>query len=202
MKLFHAISEEMAHQPVYGFLICGQKTHGKTYFGYNILPPVLLTENCIYNSDVIRKEYNVFLTDKTNDLEFNVKSVTVTAFADHLKREFCSNHRITLSELEKNKEKYRQDLFSFATKMRMNDNDYYTKKVAEYIESIGNDSVVITDFRQLEEYNYLIKRFPKTKWHTIEIRDPVKPVDLTDPMENKLYNFRKDWIFSRRESTS
>ena len=65
----------------YGFLICGHKTHGKTYFGQNILPSVIMCGEI----DTLLENYTV-----SGDLSIlpKVGNLQFLAFADELKKEF------------------------------------------------------------------------------------------------------------------
>ena len=196
----------------YGFLICGHKTHGKTYFGQNILPSVIMCGEI----DTLLENYTV-----SGDLSIlpKVGNLQFLAFADELKKEFCKIEGITLQTLEENKEMYRSGLFELSKINRKKDTDYYTKLVADSmsLSKIGLcpfKAVIITDFRQPEEYIYLKERFEQTLWITIRIIHPKIAcaqighapliVDSTfktvseDPMENKLNNFPVDIELTRK----
>jgi hypothetical protein len=185
----------MRRPPIYGFLICGHKTHGKTFFGETVLPSVLLSQDRSIRNISVTKQYSVsgFVTQLKS-----VNSVRCYAFADIIKIELCKSLGISIEELEENKENYRNDIFEFANKARLTDSDYYTKHVADSITgSEVENAVIITDFRQPEELEYLRKRFRNTEWITIKIIDPSKPILTDDRMEIMLEGFYTDVTLTR-----
>jgi hypothetical protein len=192
--------------PSEGFLICGKKTHGKSYFGENILPAVLLSTTPTFSNILITKQYKVrgYYTQTPR-----VNLVEVFAFADALKKDFCEDAGISRGDLEKSKEEYRGRLFEYSKIKRTGFQDYYTEKVADCIKgSDVSNAVVITDFRQPEEYEYLKKRFGSIPWTIVRIVDHLKDAEsgrlkasydlVEDPMEGFLKDVKADITLFRK----
>lgn len=86
------------------------------------------------------------------------------AFADKVKEDFINLPRnkfrfnfsggLTMDELEKDKDFYRNELIKFAEDKRKANEDYWLNKVKADIES-GDDNIVITDVRRIPEIDYL-----------------------------------------------
>lgn len=86
------------------------------------------------------------------------------AFADKVKEDFINlpvnqerfnfDKPLTLDELEKDKDYYRNRLIAYAEEMRNQDPLYWLKLVKDEIEN-GEENIVITDVRRVPEIDYL-----------------------------------------------
>ena len=164
------------------FLVSGYKGHGKDHF-FRVLQG---EEPWTYNEDYFT----------TINLAYRF------AFADPLKDLYCRLTGITREELETNEEMYRKGLFSLSRKARKKDDDVFTREIGSAIEDLFKiphpTTAVITDFRQMSEYNHIMARFRNRC-----VIKTVRIVSLTAPtpddsvhLEHELDDFEFDYIFT------
>lgn len=172
--------------------LAGHKNHGKDYL-YN-----LFYTNTFYttnNYDITPKNFNF-------DEILQNKQIFRFAFADQLKKEFCSHYNLSIDELEKSKSAYRKQLQDFSLYKLNIDKNYYTNFVLNQINELlltqNNSTVFITDFRKPEECYYFQEHLRDDsqisirKWLVI---DDHKDIDLKDEWENNLNSIDFDIIF-------
>jgi hypothetical protein len=131
-------------------LVGGYKRHGKDHFFNNLLSKKGLVDYSYVSG-----------LDKIS-LDLIHKRL---AFADYLKEEYSRRINVPVEEIEKHKEAHRSFLIKLALELRSMDKYIFTKIISDKIEDeIKNangekKSFVITDFRQPDEYGYLINKY-------------------------------------------
>lgn len=113
------------------------------------------------------------------------------AFADKVKEDFINLPRnkfrfnfsggLTMYELEKDKDFYRNDLIKFAEEKRKSNELYWLNRVKADIE-FGKENIVITDLRRIPEIDYL--QDLKKQGHNVKIINIYRPYSNGGKFDN------------------
>jgi len=163
-----------------------------------------------------------FLAGTRRDVQFEIKSndavctlpkvaYTRYAFADALKEKVAKLLNVTVSYIDKHKDMpiaedivytphnsnaviktIRDVLIDYATHKRKNNPYYFAALVQKQIEQSGDSIVVVTDFRFVEEYVYLLTTLSsRRRIFTARVNRTGAPIPAKDEVsEHKLNDFK------------
>lgn len=78
------------------------------------------------------------------------------AFADALRQDYCKLNKLELSDLYKDKERYRKGLIKLSEVRKKKDPAYFAKRLFEGLSD--SDCIVISDLRFIEELKEIVDR--------------------------------------------
>ena len=143
-----------------------------------------------------------------------VNDSTILHFSDMAKLELSDETGLDYDRLINDrdyKEKHRAQIINLAESRRKRDGEYWAKKLSQYICQNKFQGVIISDFRFIEEYNYIKKYFFASDISTIRLNicDEMRldrgweynsEVDDSES-ETSLDNAKLIWSFSVTDST-